>query len=171
MKQYKTTVGEDVAVQFYQKITGGVKDIRFGTKPELTMKQQQRDFSVQADLVTTTSFPEVSMMENSQPNLTLEPTGCSTPGTPSRKKKKRNNTDSNYCGICNIQYGSRMDNDYGSLWINCSAKSCKYWVHLFCIGLSCKDENEEVFAKITKYYCKRHNPHKIPWPKRVLKNT
>ena len=64
MKQYKTTVGEDVAIQFYQKITGGVKDIRFGTKPELAMKQQ-RDFSVQADLVTTTSFPEVSMMENS----------------------------------------------------------------------------------------------------------
>ena len=148
-----------------------MKDIRFGTKPELAMKQQQRDFSVQADLVTTTSFPEVSMMENSQPDLTLEPTGCSTPGTPSRKKKKRNNTDSNYCGICNIQYGSRMDNDYGSLWINCSAKSCKYWVHLFCIGLSCKDENEEVFAKITKYYCKRHNPHKIPRPKCVLKNT
>ena len=93
------------------------------------------------------------------------------PGTPPRKKKKRNTTNSNYCGICNIQYGSRMDNDYGLLWINCSAKSCKYWVHLFCIGLSCKDENEEVFAKITKYYCKRHNPHKIPWPKCVLKNA
>ena len=46
MKQYKTTVGEDVAIQFYQKITGGVKDVRFGTKPELAMKQPQRDFSV-----------------------------------------------------------------------------------------------------------------------------
>ena len=46
MKKYKTTVGEDVAIQFYQKITGGVKDVRFSTKPELAMKQQQCDFSV-----------------------------------------------------------------------------------------------------------------------------
>ena len=70
-----------------QKITGGVKDVSFGTKPELAMKQPQRDFSVQTDLIATTSLPQVSLMEKSQPNLTLEPTACSTHGTPSRKKK------------------------------------------------------------------------------------
>ena len=74
--------------------------------------------------------------------------------------KKRHTTDSNYCGKCNIQCGSKMDNDYGLVWINFSAKSCKYWVHLFCIGLSCKDEDEEIFAKITKYYIKKYNPIK-----------
>ena len=73
MKQYKTTVG--------------VKDVSFGTKPELAMKQPQRDFSVQTDLITTTSLPQVSLMEKSQPNLTLEPTACSTHGTPQGKKK------------------------------------------------------------------------------------
>ena len=37
-------------------------------------------------------------MENSQPNVTLELTAWSPAGTPSRKKKKINTADSNYCG-------------------------------------------------------------------------
>ena len=62
------------------------------------MKQPQRDFSAQTDLIAITSLPQVSLLENSQPNLTLELTACSLPGTPLRKKKKRNTSDSNYCG-------------------------------------------------------------------------
>ena len=62
------------------------------------MKQPQRHFSAQTDLIAITSLPQVSLLENSQPNLTLELTACSLPGTPSRKKKKRNTSDSNYCG-------------------------------------------------------------------------
>ena len=62
------------------------------------MKQPQRDFSAQTSLITTTSLPQVSLLENYQPNLTLELTAGSPPGTPSRKKKKRNTANSNYCG-------------------------------------------------------------------------
>ena len=32
------------------------------------------------------------------------------------KEKKRHTTDSNYCEKCNIQCGSKMDNDYGLVW-------------------------------------------------------
>ena len=62
------------------------------------MKQPQRGFSAQTGLITTTSSPQVSLLENYQPNLTLELTAGSPPGTPSRKKKKRNTANSNYCG-------------------------------------------------------------------------
>ena len=62
------------------------------------MKQPQRGFSAQTGLITTTSLPQVSLLENYQPNLTLELTAGSPPGTPSRKKKKRNTANSNYCG-------------------------------------------------------------------------
>ena len=61
------------------------------------MKWPQCDFSAQTDLTATTSLPQVSLLENSQPNLTLELTACSPPGTPSWKKKKRNTANSNYC--------------------------------------------------------------------------
>ena len=32
--------------------------------------------------------------------------------------------------------------------------------HLYHTDLPCKDEDEEMFAKITKYYCEKHNPVK-----------
>ena len=56
--------------------------LRFDTNPELAIKQPQRDFSAQTDLIATTSLPQaqVSLLENYQPNLTLEP--------PQRKRKK-----------------------------------------------------------------------------------
>ena len=72
--------------------------LRFDTNPELAMKQPQRDFSAQTDLIATTSLPQVSLLENSQPNLTLELTTCSPSRTPSRKKKNWNTAKSNYCG-------------------------------------------------------------------------
>ena len=128
MKQHKTIVVEDVAIQFYQKITGGVKDVRFDTNPELAMKQPPRDCSAQRDLTATTSLPQVSLLENSQPNLILELTACSTPGTTPKIEKKRNTVYCNYCGKCNIQRGSKIDNDDGSVWI---------WIqHLFLFALS-----------------------------------
>ena len=65
-----------------------VKDVRFNTNSELAMKQPQRDFSAQINVVATTSLPQLSLLENSQPNLTLELTACSPTETPSKKKKK-----------------------------------------------------------------------------------
>ena len=62
-----------------------------------------------------------------------------------------------------------MDDKYGLILIKCSAKNCKYWIHLFCIAISCNDEDQEEFGKLVKYFCKIRNPHKIPKPKGVLK--
>ena len=64
-----------------------------------------------------------------------------------------------------IQYGSKMDSDNGSVWINGNAENCKY------TGLSYKHEDKEMFAKITQYYCKCHNHYKILRPKYVLENV
>ena len=50
------------------------------------MKQSQRDFSAQTDLIATTGLTQVS--QNSHPNLTLELTASLPPGNLSRKKKK-----------------------------------------------------------------------------------
>ena len=74
-------------------------------------------------------------METCQPNSILQITACSTSRTPSRKKKRRNNTDNNYCGKCNIPYRRKMHNGYVSIWINCSTKTYKYWVHLILLKL------------------------------------
>ena len=52
------------------------------------MKQPERDFSAQTDLFTTTSLPQVSLLENSQPNLTVVLIAYSFPGTPQGKRKK-----------------------------------------------------------------------------------
>ena len=82
--------------------SGVVKDVRFDTNSELAMKQPQRDFSAQINLIATTSLPQVSLLENSQPDLTLELIAWSPPETPSKKKKKRNTADSNFCGKCSI---------------------------------------------------------------------
>ena len=42
---------------------------------------------------------------------------------------------------------------------------------LYYTGLSCINEDEEMFAKITQYYCNTHNPYKILRSKYVLKNV
>ena len=83
-----------------------------------------------------------------------------TPRNPLKGKEKRNTADSNYCKKC-VQYGSKIGSDNSLFWINSNAKNCKYWVHLYYTGLSCKDEDEEMFAKITKYFCKRHNSYTL----------
>ena len=49
MKQYKATLGEDVASQFYQKISGGLKEIRYAATPELAIKLKTRQVSVQTE--------------------------------------------------------------------------------------------------------------------------
>ena len=58
MKQYKTTVGEDVATQFYQKVSGGLKETRYATAPELAIKPKTWSVSVQTEeLYINTSIP------------------------------------------------------------------------------------------------------------------
>ena len=82
MKQYKATLGEDLASQFYQKISGGLKEIRYAATPELAIKLKTRQVSVQTEelYVNTSITSEVWIIEPwSQEAIML------TSGTPSRK--------------------------------------------------------------------------------------
>ena len=48
MKQYRTRVGEYVAIKLFQEVQNGkIKDVRLGTKLELSLRKQQRSFSTQ----------------------------------------------------------------------------------------------------------------------------
>ena len=48
MKQYRTRVGEDVAIKLFQEVQNGkIKDVRLGTKLELSLRKQQRSFPTQ----------------------------------------------------------------------------------------------------------------------------
>ena len=54
-----------------------------------------------------------------------------------RKDEKRMRPDNvKLCKICNIICESKMDEKDGSMWINCSTRSCNYWAHLICLGFS-----------------------------------
>ena len=40
MKQYRTRVGEDVAIKLFQEVQNGkIKDVRLGTKLELSLRK------------------------------------------------------------------------------------------------------------------------------------
>ena len=52
MRQYRTRFGEDAAIKLFQEVQNGkIKDVRLGTKLELSLRKQQRSFSTQTDSV------------------------------------------------------------------------------------------------------------------------
>ena len=53
------------------------------------MKQPQRDFSAQTGLITTTSLPQVSLLENYQPKLNPGTNRRLTPWNPLKEKEKK----------------------------------------------------------------------------------
>ena len=65
--------------------------------------------------------------------------------------------------FCSTEHGS-VDN-LDSRWIGCSFKSCKYWIHLICLGIECLQENLKF---IGKYWCPMHNKNKLVKAKRKL---
>ena len=61
-----------------------IKDVRFGTKRDLALRKQQRNFSTQIDAVGNPEFTfEIIPTNSSQDSICT-----STHGTPSRKKEK-----------------------------------------------------------------------------------
>ena len=72
----------------------------------------------------------------------------STVSTPSKKRCKDSSTtpeSDNICRKCRITYGTKMDDEYNSLWINCGIKKCHYWAHLKCLGFVPKVEDNDDF--------------------------
>ena len=119
---------------------------------------------VQGVEINCNSAAEISNHEN----YSLEyHENSSLEANPSVKRKRdnaRNETDS--CRKCQTIYGSKTDNAYHSIWINCSYRRCDYWLHGYCMGLVVKDDHEEQLASLFNFYYPTHNPKKVPVPSR-----
>ena len=157
MHQYKTTINEDMAVQFHPTCRNSPSVVRFATTLELTTQRvETKAVSSQTDVVG-------EIVETSTPIST--PIQSSSLSTLSKKHKQL--VDANVCRICSISYDSCIDDEYGPISINCSARSSCYWVHLFCHGFSCKGEDQSKLDKLVYYYCKGHNCHKMHHPQSI----
>ena len=73
-------------------------------------------------------------------------------------KKSSSKKSPNHCCICEVKHGSKLDNDYDSPWIGCSANKCETWLHLYCLGFM-SDNGSDVKAD---WFCKKHHPRKPP---------
>ena len=109
---------------------------------------------------------DLSVAQEADDEASLSEVVC----TPSKKRKRlQGDGDGNTCRKCGIKWGSERDNKFGSIWINCDARRCNYWVHIFCLGFSYKERDEEEFGQVARYHCPSHNPHKLPRPKTLVK--
>ena len=138
---------------------------RYGTSHSLAKRPEKRDCSSQTVAVASTSnvsvTPDVACCSKSAPG--------ESESTPLRKRKKQSTPqDRNTCTKCKIVYGSRMDDEYDSPWINCNHRGCDYWVHMYCVGLVVKESDMLTF-EVVKFYCPQHNPNKILRPQSVAK--
>ena len=99
----------------------------------------------------------------------MELTGGSPPGTPSRKKKKRNTANSNNCGnvfSMGVKWTMIMAQFRLMVIVRIANTGSIYTTLAYLAKMEMKR-----FAKIAQYYCKTHNPYKILRPKYVLKNV
>ena len=93
--------------------------------------------------------------------------------TPSGKRKRveNENLDKNSCRKCFTLHGSRTDNEYNSLWINCARRKCNYWIHAYCLGLVVEEAAEDRFADSFQYFCPSHNPKRLPKPRSIIQKN
>lgn len=163
MQQYGTSTHDHVAIQFLQSTKNGVEVHSYGTTPELAAKGD----SIMTNVENNTT--PLNTQENSMPVILNKEAAASTSITPTKRKKPLETTgESNICKMCNISYGTKLDNDYNSVWINCSLKNCHYWVHLKCIGIELESDIEDKFLRKMKFSCPLHQSNP-PKPKYFLK--
>ena len=89
----------------------------------------------QNDQKKDSSCKTVMVGVTSNVNVTPEVACCSKSfqggSTPSKKRKHLTPQERNTCEKCKIIYGSRMDDEFDSVWINCNRRGCDYWVHMY----------------------------------------
>ena len=157
MKQYKTTTGDDISMQFFQSTNNKNRSVyKYATKKELVMEKKHSSASTQTRSVCD---DEPGPSTDDSVNMS-----SSTPSTPSAKRQKGTPNDRNICKKCKLVYNSKMDDDYDSLWINCAHRGCDWWVHMYCMGIDVRENNIQDFESIVKVYCQSHNPHPLPRP-------
>ena len=154
MFELKTVTGDDVLLELHQSTSPHVIR-KYTTNPSLL--QPTTPITPIAVATSTTPTVATSPSSNSSSSSGLE---VSTPSAKRRKSHTIN--DRNTCRKCFVHYGSATDNEYNSLWVKCAARRCDYWVHVFCLGLVVKQENERKFNETVKYFCTVHNPKTVP---------
>ena len=171
LQEYKTVTGDDALLTLHLN-TVKKEVLRFSTSQELVKKSIASYLSMPVTS-TITSTPLVNVVDAIENNgnraeQTTNPEKDSVEaGTPSAKRKRAKVTGTkNACRKCQTIHGSKTDNDYNSVWINCSYRRCDYWVHGFCLGLVVKEDNEDEFSSLFNYYCPTHNPKKNSVPSR-----
>lgn len=165
MKELKTVTGDDVLVEIRHNVTPPVTR-RWSTNQEMFSRCNSNSSS------TTITSPSSAITSPCSSVANMDPTSAPTTSTPSSRRKKKNDPkkmNRDVCQKCLTIYGSRTDNEYNSLWVNCAKRKCDYWVHAYCIGLVINEKDEEKFDSTVKYYCPPHNPMSLPRPKSLLK--
>ena len=90
--------------------------------------------------------------------LLATPSKCNQVSVNKLKTKSLSKKSPNHCRICEVKHGSKLDNDYDSPWIDCSANKCEIWLHLYCLGFMTED-GSDVKAD---WFCRNHQPRKPP---------
>ena len=105
----KTSITDDCTIEFQQSNAQGPKLFRYSTDRRLgnLFLHAQKDDNT----VTPAVSPATSSKNGNSPKTPLQ---MSSPSNRMRGQNKKQNL----CGKCNLKYGSNMDNEYGSVWIN-----------------------------------------------------
>ena len=99
---------------------------KYATDPTMIVKQQQVTCATQTepsqeqDCSTLDSINESTSHESAISQTSTPQT--STPQTPTKRKNKSTSNMENKCRKCNIAYQTKIDDDYGSDWINCARR-------------------------------------------------
>ena len=150
---HKRTTKDDITITFHPS-TQKPSSI-FSTIIGDARNKDTRDMGSQVMLIQSTpSLPTMT----STPNRGSPESGSECLSTPSKRKKRSTVADRNKCRKCQLQYGSKMDNDFNSIWINCDQITCDYWVHLACLGFMVGQDEEESFTVMAKFVCPAHIP-------------
>jgi len=113
MKDLKTTTNDDSLLVVYKDYNTDIATARkFATNLEL-VSNTAASSSLDAPLPPPAAV--LASLSPSKPNTTV--------GSEAR------------CPVCGITYGEERDDEFDSLWIGCSSKSCDIWQHVKCVGL------------------------------------
>jgi len=177
MAQYCTSTGDHVVIIFYQS-TQKRSILKYSTNLKYVERKETRSISTQTEDIPTeeANLPLTSQSTPSQSTSSQSTPSQSTPhstidftqevlSTPSKRARKSMPiNDPNVCAKCHIKYGTRMDETYDSVWIKCESKKCQHWCHTKCLRLHVK--NEAIFSESVNYFCKTHDPAKLPRAKK-----
>ena len=167
-RDLKIVAGDDTVVGFLKHPidSGTEKLMLYSTLEDLVLKFKSLSLGAEA-ATTVVSDANISNTETVC-NLELSlatPSKCNRVAVNKLKKKSLSTQSPNHCHICEVKHGSKLDNDYDSPWIGCSANKCETWLHLYSLGFMLED-GSDVKAD---WFCKKHQPRKPPAQRRMVR--